>query len=102
MMSVVAGFHKEKNPVTFIAIVFLVVPVLSILIAPTFVEEDVKAFGDNEESYWNPILYLALIIGFTALILIIAKYFPKQFIQYIILGAFFITMIYYQLLDIIN
>lgn len=94
MMSVMAGFHKEKNPVAFIAIVFLVVPILSIMIAPTFEEEDVKAFGDNEESYWNPVIYLVLIIAFTGLILLIAKHFPKQFIQYIILGAFFITMIY--------
>jgi presenilin-like A22 family membrane protease len=94
MENVMAGFRNEKHPVSFIAIVFLLVPILSILIAPTFVEEDVKAFGDNEESYVNPIIYLVLIMAFTFLILMIAKYAPKQFIQYIILGAFFVTMIY--------
>jgi len=94
MANVLAGFNKEKRPLTSIAIVFLIVPLLSILIAPTFEEENVKAFGDNEESYVNPFIYLVLILLFTFLILMIAKYLKKDLIQYIILGAFFITMIY--------
>ncbi len=89
-----AGFSNEKRPISSIALVFIIVPILSILIAPTFEEEDVKAFGDNEESYVNPLIYLVLILLFTGLILMIAKYFRKEMIQWIILGAFFITMIY--------
>jgi len=94
MAGVMAGFQKEKRPVASIALVFLIVPILSILIAPTFEEEDVKAFGDNEGSYVNPFIYLGLILLFTFIILMIAKYAKKNLIQYIILGAFFITMIY--------
>lgn len=94
MLSAMAGFRSEKNPVAFIAAVFIIVPILAILIAPTFVEEEVKAFGDTEDSYWNPIYYLVLILMFTGLILLIAKYFNKRLIQLIILGAFFVTMNY--------
>lgn len=94
IMEMMAGFNREKRPLFSIALVFIIVPILAILIAPTFEEENVKAFGDNEESYVNPIIYLVLIICFTFLILMIVKYFRKELIQYIILGAFFITMIY--------
>ena len=94
MANIMAGFQKEKRPLASILIVFLIVPMLSILIAPTFEEEEVKAFGDNEESYVNPFIYLLLIIVFTFTILMIVKYLKKDIIQYIILGAFFVTMIY--------
>lgn len=87
-------FRRESRPISAIAIVFLIVPLLSILIAPTFEEENVKAFGDREESYVNPFIYLFLILVFTFAILMIVKHFKKDIIQYIILGAFFITMIY--------
>jgi len=91
---VIQELRKEAKPLSAIALIFILVPVVAVLIAPSFIAEDVKAFGDNEESYINPLIYLALILAFTFTILMIAKYFRKDLIKLIMLAAFFVTMIY--------
>lgn len=87
-------FRREMAPVSAIASIFVLVPLVAMLIVPSFIEEDVKVFGDNEESYLNPIIYIVFILIFTFIILMIAKYFRKEWIKVILLGAFFVTMIY--------
>ncbi|HLE97769.1 MAG TPA: presenilin family intramembrane aspartyl protease PSH [Candidatus Thermoplasmatota archaeon] len=88
-----ADARSEVVPVLAMGGLFLVSIALAVAIAPTFAAEDLQAFEDPE-NLWNPIIYLGIVVAFTLVILVIARMKLQRLIQYIILGATFLTMVY--------
>lgn len=80
-------------PAAAMGLMFLGAQVLAILVAGPFQAAGIRAFEDPE-NVWNPVWYLGLILGFTFLILLIAKYKLDWLIQVIFLGAIGATMVY--------
>ena len=67
--------------------------VIALMLAVPFEASDIKAF-QNPESLWNPIYFFILIIGFTALILIVLKFGGEKLIYLIMLAAVAVTIYY--------
>ncbi|MBU4256176.1 MAG: hypothetical protein KKB04_02825 [Candidatus Thermoplasmatota archaeon] len=84
---------KKFYPVIAMACLFVVAQLMAIAITPTFNEAGVQAFEDPE-NVGNAIFYIAVILIFTAVLLIIAKYGFKRLIKAIILFAVGTTMFY--------
>lgn len=88
----IEGLH-DLAPAAAMGLMFLAAQLLAILVAGPFEAAGIRAFEDPE-SLANPFIYLGLILGFTIIILIIAKYKLDWLIQTIILGAIGATMVY--------
>lgn len=84
---------KDLVPVAAMGALFLVSIALAVAIAPTFASQELQAFEDPENIY-NPFIYLGIVIAFTVVLLVIAKLKMQRLIQYIVLGATFMTMVY--------
>ncbi len=84
---------EDLAPAAAMGLMFLGAQLIAILVAGPFEAAGIRAFEDPE-SLANPFIYLGLILGFTAIILLIAKYKLDWLIQTIILGAIGATMVY--------
>ena len=82
----------KKLPILAILCTFLLIQILSILMVPTFQETGIRAFEDPE-SFYNPIYFIVMIIAFTLLILLLAKYKVNILIRIIIVFAVFSTLV---------
>ncbi|NQE45738.1 hypothetical protein C5S31_06940 [ANME-1 cluster archaeon GoMg2] len=67
--------------------------VIALMLATPFEVSDIKAF-DNPESMWNPVYFFALIMVFTAFILIVFKYGGDKFVYFVMLAAVAATIYY--------
>jgi len=67
--------------------------VIALMLATPFEASDIKAF-QNPASIWNPIYFFILIIGFTALILIVLRFGGEKLIYLIMLAAVAVTIYY--------
>lgn len=76
-----------------LALFILAVQVLSLLLVTPLNSYQLRAF-ENPESIWNPIIYIALIIVFTGVLLLIIKFNIRWLIQAFIAIAVFSTLIY--------
>jgi presenilin-like A22 family membrane protease len=99
----------EKNekrtavfPMFLMGGLFVVIHLLSMLIMKPFDEGNMGAF-DNPNDPTNLIIFFAIMLIVTATILLIAKFWKKQFIQVIILGSIAYTSCYvfYPLLSFV-
>jgi presenilin-like A22 family membrane protease len=93
---------REILAILIMASLFVIIHGISLLITGAFQEEGIQAFEDPD----NPIniLYILIImLIFTAIILLIAKFWKKQLIQIIILGAIGYTSsyVFYPLFNLI-
>ncbi len=81
---------KEKRasvfPMFLMGSLFVIIHLLSILIAKPFESTGLAVF-DNPNDFSNIIVFFVIMLVVTATILLIAKYWKKQFIQIIILGS---------------
>lgn len=75
------------------AILLVLTQVIAVLLAAPFTASDIKAFEDPE-SMWNTVYFIILIIGFTALILLVLKFGGDKLVQFIMLAAVAVTMYY--------
>ncbi len=80
-------------PIFWMCAVFIVSQVLALIVMPTFSAAGMQAF-ENPSDPKNSLVYILIILGFTALILLIARFKLQRLIKYIILGAMFFTMYY--------
>ncbi|PKK85983.1 MAG: hypothetical protein CVT48_03080 [Thermoplasmata archaeon HGW-Thermoplasmata-1] len=80
-------------PIASLAILFLVVNALSLLIIGPFHEAGMQAFEDPDDPA-NVLFYIGIILVFTLIILLIAKFGKKWMIQVIVLLAVGSTMFY--------
>ena len=84
---------NDFTPVIIMALLFVVIQGLALLLIGPFVENDMQAFDDINDPM-NLIYILVILLVVTAIILIIAKFWKKQLIQIIILGAVGYTSVY--------
>ena len=94
---------KEKRaavfPMFMMGSLFVVIHILSMLITKPLEDSGFQAFGDANDPM-NLIVFFAIMLVVTATILLIAKFWKKQFIQVIILGSIAYTsfFVFYTLL----
>jgi presenilin-like A22 family membrane protease len=97
----------EKNekgtavfPMVMMGILFVVIHLLAMMITGPFEATEFEAFEDPNDPT-NLIVFFAIMMGVTLTILLIAKYWKKEFIQVIILGSIGYTsfFVFYILLN---
>ncbi|MGW8288757.1 MAG: presenilin family intramembrane aspartyl protease PSH [Candidatus Bathyarchaeia archaeon] len=95
--------NKEKGtaifPMLLMGGLFVIIHLLAILIAKPFEDTGLDVF-ENPNAPENLIIFFAIMLAVTLTILLIAKYWKKQFIQIIILGSIAYTslFVFYPLL----
>jgi presenilin-like A22 family membrane protease len=96
-ISVFCGLLKNNiYSVIGMGLLFVIVQVIALVIAPIYSEAESEALG-GRETIENPsfaFLYLGIILLVTFVILIIAKRKKEKFIKILILAAIFMTMVY--------
>ena len=103
-MNKMSSQKKEKSGVGFPMFVmgglFVVIHLLSILISQPFEDTGLDAFENPNDPYIL-LVFFGTLFAVTLLILLIAKYWKKQFIQVIILGSIAYTsmFVFYPLLS---
>jgi presenilin-like A22 family membrane protease len=73
---------------------------LAMVFSYTFAALDIRAFKDPT-SLANPLIYLAIVVAFTAVILLIVKYAKRIWIKYIVLASV-LTTIYYVVAPLVS
>ncbi len=84
--------RKETVSIVAMACTIVISQSIALFLAPFFFAMGAQAFPDPN-SVVNPIIYIILIIAFTALILGIVKMRKKNLVKYIVLGSFFLSMV---------
>jgi len=98
--------NKEKRaavfPMVLMGCLFVVIHLLSMLIMKPFEEGNMGAF-ENPNDPTNLIVFFVIMLAVTVTILLIAKFWKKQFIQVIILGSIAYTsfFVFYPLLSFV-
>ncbi|MDD5502991.1 MAG: presenilin family intramembrane aspartyl protease, partial [Candidatus Thermoplasmatota archaeon] len=95
-----AGMKEEGKktladylPVFWMCAVFVISQLLALVAMRPFAEAGMQAF-ENPSDPLNALIYILIILGFTAVILLIAKFKMQKLIKWIVLGALFFTMFY--------
>jgi presenilin-like A22 family membrane protease len=83
----------DLAPAAAMGLMFIAAQLIALLVAGPFEAAGIRAFADPDDPL-NPIIYMGLILGFTFIILLIAKYRLDWLIQGIILLAVGATMVY--------
>ncbi len=87
------SIKKEIFPVFLMGGLFVLIHALALLVIRPFEDAGMQAFKDSSDPM-NLVIFFAIIIAMTLVILLIAKYWKKQLIQFIILGAVGYTSFY--------
>ncbi len=87
------SIKKEIVPVFLMGGLFVLIHGLALLVIRPFEDAGMQAFKDSGDPM-NLVIFFAIIIAMTLVILLIAKYWKKQLIQFIILGAVGYTSFY--------
>ena len=101
-----SGEKKEKGsavfPMFLMGGLFVVIHLLSILITQPFESTGMVVFEDPND-FSNILIFFGIMIAVTITILLIAKFWKKQFIQIIILGSIAYTafFVFYPLLSFV-
>jgi presenilin-like A22 family membrane protease len=96
------GKRAAVFPMFLMGCLFVVIHLLSMLITQPF-EERIPPVFDNPNDPTNLLVFFAIMLIVTATILLIAKFWKKQFIQVIILGSIAYTsfFVFYTLLSLV-
>ncbi len=91
----IGGFVRIKNYIPFIGMAFmlLLVQLIAVAMSKPFEENDIKAFS-NPEDTGNVILWIAIILVFTAFIFLVVRMNKKWIIQVFILLTVASTLYY--------
>ena len=97
-----AGKRAAVFPMFLMGGLFVVIHLLSMLITQPFEDTGLDVF-DNPNDPTNLLIFFAIMLTFTVTILLIAKFWKKQFIQVIILGSIAYTsfFVFYPLLSFV-
>lgn len=87
------SYEKDLFPVILMGGLFVLIHGLALLVTGPFRDAGMQAFEDSSDPM-NLVIFFAIIIAMTLIILLIAKYWKKQLIQFIILGAVGYTSFY--------
>ncbi len=80
------NLSQELLPIVLMGGLFVVIHFLAMLLVWPFDSAGMQAFEQTDNPI-NLVFIFAIILGVTAVILLIAKFWKKQIIQFIILGA---------------
>ena len=80
------SLKKDILPIFFMCCLFLLIYAIALSITVPFQEADMEAFEDSSDPM-NLVFIFSIVIIMTAVILIIAKFWKKRLIQFIIIGA---------------
>jgi presenilin-like A22 family membrane protease len=83
-----------------IAVFLVLVQLISLILAPPLISNNLQAFG-NPESVLNPIIYVGLLLVFTGVLLLIIKYKVAWLIRVIMIVAILSTLVYVFLMLIL-
>lgn len=83
--------RKDVVSIAAMAAMLIVSQVVALALAPIFVEFQFQAFPDASNPV-NPLIYIGLILGFTAVLMLLFRYRRKNIAKYVILGAIFLTI----------
>src|SRR6058998_735275 len=83
--------RKDLASIVAMAVMLVVSQVAALALAPIFVDFQFQAFPDASNPV-NPIIYIALILAFTAVILLLVRYRRRNIAKYVILGSIFLTV----------
>ena len=94
---------KELSAIIIMGLFFIIIHGIGILLTGTFKSAGMEAF-ENKDNPLNIAYILVIMIVFTIVILLIAKYWKKQIIQILILGAIGYTAFYvlYPLFNLVT
>jgi len=94
---------KDFIPVILMGSLFVLIHGLAILVTQPFIDAGVQPAFDDINDPLNILYIFAILLVFTLVILLIAKYYKKQLIQFIILGAIGYTAAYviYPLINLL-
>ncbi len=70
-------------PILILAGLFLLAQLLAVAASPQYIEEDVRAFGDDTDSASNSVYYIVFLLVFSAGVLFLAKKGADRVIQVI-------------------
>lgn len=84
---------KDVRSAVIMGVLFVGTILLAMVMADALSGTVQPVFEDPEDPT-NPLLYLGLVVVFTAAILVVAKLGLERIIQYVILGAVFLTMVF--------
>ena len=87
------SIKKEIFPIIIMGFFFVFIHGLALLVIGPFEAAGMQAFEDSGDPM-NLVIFFVIIIAMTLTILLIAKYWKKQLIQFIILGAVGYTSFY--------
>ena len=87
------AWEENKIPIIALAFCFVISHLLAMFIVPAYEEAEVQAFEDPEDPL-NSVVYIAIILFFTAFVLWIAKNGLDYILQIIFLSSIGITFIY--------
>ena len=88
-----ADFRRDAPALAGMAALFLASIALAMVFSATFVAENLQAF-ENPDDPTNALVYLGIVVVFTIVILLIAKYGKRVIIKYIILASVLMTIFY--------
>jgi presenilin-like A22 family membrane protease len=80
------SYTKDLFPVLLMGGFFILIHGLALMVTGPFEDAGMQAFEDSADPM-NLVVFFVIIIAMTLLILIIAKWFKKQLIKFIIIGA---------------
>ncbi|HEY4704652.1 MAG TPA: presenilin family intramembrane aspartyl protease PSH [Thermoplasmata archaeon] len=85
--------RKELAAILAMAAMLVVSQLAALALAPIFSANNLQAFPDTSNPV-NPIIYILLILGFTAIILLLFRYRKRNVAKYLVLGSIFITIFF--------
>jgi presenilin-like A22 family membrane protease len=83
--------RRDLPSIVAMAGMLVVSQAIALLLAPIFLDLNFQAFPDASNPV-NPILYIVLILAFTAVILLLVRYRKRNLAKYVILGSIFFTI----------
>ena len=91
--------EPEIRSTAVMGILLALSQIIALLIAPAFKSNGMQAF-QNPSDPMNAVIYIVLILAFTAVILLLVKYRRQNFARYIVLGSVLITVAFVVLLPL--
>jgi presenilin-like A22 family membrane protease len=83
--------RRDLASIVAMAGMLVVAQAIALLLAPIFLDLNFQAFPDASNPV-NPLLYILLILAFTAVILLLVRYRKRNLAKYVILGSIFFTI----------
>ncbi len=91
--------RKELASILAMATMLVGSQLAALALAPIFSVNQFQAFPDASNPV-NPLIYIGLILGFTALILLLFRYRRRNIAKYVVLGSIFLTITFVFIIPI--